>query len=82
MKVKHLKEGGALPDAGGAAHLPDRVHGELRSPNVDHGDAEARGQDGSDGGSTRAVVPHHHILQDEEGQRLNGSITVCATAQQ
>ena len=61
----YLEEGGALQDAGSAAHLPDGVHGELRSSDVDHGDAEPGGQDGSDGGSTRAVITHHHVLQEE-----------------
>lgn len=59
----YLEEGGALQDAGGAAHLPDGVHGELRGSDVHHRDAEAGGQDGSNGGPTRAVVTDHHILQ-------------------
>lgn len=59
----YLEEGGALQDAGGAAHLSDGVHGELRPPDVHHGDAETSGQDGADGGAARAVVAHHHILQ-------------------
>lgn len=63
----YLEEGGALQDAGGAAHLSDGVHGELRSADIQHGDAEAGGQDRSDGGSTRAVVTDHHVLQEEEG---------------
>lgn len=59
----YLEEGGALQDAGGAAHLSDGVHGELRPPDVHHGDAETGSQDGADGGATRAVVTHHHVLQ-------------------
>ncbi len=60
----YLEEGGALQDTGRAAHLPNGVHGELRRSDVHHGDAEAGGKDGSDGGSTRAVVTDHHILQE------------------
>lgn len=59
----YLEEGGALQHAGGAAHLPDGVHGELRRPDVHHGDPQAGGQDGPDGGAAGAVVAHHHILQ-------------------
>ena len=71
----YLEEAGALQDAGGAAHLSDGVHGELRRSDVHHGDAEPRRQDGSDGGSTGAVVTDHHILQ-EGGQRSDCLITV------
>lgn len=60
----YLEEGGALQDAGGAAHLSDGVHGELRPPDVHHGDAKSGGQDGADGGAARAVITHHHVLQD------------------
>lgn len=60
----YLEEGGALQDTGGAAHLPDGVHGELRSTDVHNRDTEPGGQDRSDGGSTRTVVTDHHILQD------------------
>lgn len=58
----HLEQGGALQHAGGAAHLPDGVHGQLRRSDVGHGDAEPRRQDGADGGPTGAVVTYHHIL--------------------
>lgn len=58
----YLEEGGALQDAGGAAHLSDGVHGELRASHVHHGDAEPGGQDGSDGGAAGAVVTDHHVL--------------------
>lgn len=61
----HLEEGDALQHAGGAAHLSDGVHGELRRSQIQHRDAEAGGQDGPDGGATRAVVPDHHVLQEE-----------------
>lgn len=59
----YLEEGDALQDAGGAAHLPDGVHGELGSTDVHHSNAEFGGQDGADGGPTGAVVTDHHILE-------------------
>lgn len=71
---RYLEEGGALQDAGGAAHLSDGVHGELRRADVHHGDAEAGGQDGPDGASTGAVVTDHHILQ-EDGPSVRTIIT-------
>ena len=67
----YLKEDDALQDTGGAAHLPDGVHRELWPPDVHHGDAEAGGQDGSDGGSTRAVVTDHDVLQRTRGHASN-----------
>lgn len=68
----YLEEGGALQHAGGAAHLSDGVHGELRSSHVHHGDAEPGGQDGSDGGAAGAVVTDHHVLQGEERSSADG----------
>lgn len=68
----HLEEGDALQHAGGAAHLSDGVHGELRRSQIQHRDAQAGGQDGPDGGPTRAVVPDHHVLQEgEESNQVN-----------
>lgn len=67
----HLEEGDALQHAGGAAHLSDGVHGELRRSDIQHRDAEAGGQDGPDGGPTRAVVTDHHILQEEGSKPVN-----------
>jgi len=64
----YLEEGGALQDAGGAAHLSDGVHGELRRSDVRHGDAEAGGEDGPDGGPTGGVVTHHHVLREERSK--------------
>ena len=60
----YLEEGGALQHAGGAAHLPDGVHGQLRSADVQHGNAETSGQDGPDGGPAGAVVTDHHVLRE------------------
>lgn len=62
----YLEEDGALQDAGRAAHLSNGVHGELWGSDVRHGEAEAGGQDGSNGGPTRAIVTHHHILREED----------------
>ena len=59
-----------MQDAGGAAHLPDGVHGQLRRSDVDHGNAEPGGEDRTDGGSTWAVVTHHDILQEEEEEEF------------
>lgn len=74
LVVVYLEEGGALQHTGGAAHLPDGVHGQLRSADVHHGNAETGRQDGSDGGPTGAVVTNHHILRGWGGQQTISSL--------
>lgn len=64
--ICYLEKGGALQDTGCTTHLPDGVHGELRGADVHHGDAETGRQDGTDGGSTGAVVTDHHVLQEDQ----------------
>lgn len=75
LAVVYLEEGGALQHTGGAAHLPDGVHGQLRGADVHHGNAETGRQDGSDGGPTGAVVTNHHILQGGGGD--NKRLALC-----
>lgn len=72
----YLQEGSALQHAGGAAHLPDGVHGELRRPDVHHGDPQAGGKDGPDSGAARAVIADHHVLS---GRSVIGSNIVIIT---
>lgn len=61
----YLEQGGALQDAGGAAHFSDGVHGQLRSSDVHHRDAQPCRQDWADGRPARAVVTHQHILKTQ-----------------
>lgn len=50
-------------DAGGAAHLADGVHTELRAADVYRLHAQLGGHDRPNGRAARRVIPHHKILK-------------------
>lgn len=64
FKLNDLEQSCGLEDSGGAAHLSDGVHGQLRSTNIQHRNSQPSCQDGPNGCSTGTVVPHHHVLRN------------------
>lgn len=56
------------------AHLPDRVHGQLRHADVHRAHAQAGGQDGPDGGAARHVGPHLQPLETQNEPKLDAAV--------
>lgn len=58
----HLKEGDGLEHSCGARCLPDGVHGQLRTAQIQYAQPQPRSQDRSNGSPTGRVIPDHEIL--------------------